>query len=128
MQSQHQIDLIDRSKDPVKHNGKVYKYILSVIDVFSRLSWLVSMERKSSRQVVRSLRPHGSPDRLQSDRGPEFQGKLWSLCTPLQDQNDKIKTLSSPITGKGGAIIQDIESKDHVRSYQPGKEGCKLGV
>ena len=94
LQSQHQIDLIDLSKDPVKHNGKVYKYILSVIDVFSRFLWLVPMERKSSRQVVRSLRPiydeHGPPDRLQSDRGPEFQGKLRSLCTHY-----KIKMIKS---------------------------------
>ena len=29
VQSQHQIDLIDLSKDPVKHNGKVYKYVMS---------------------------------------------------------------------------------------------------
>jgi len=35
VQSQHQIDLIDLVKDPVKHNGKVYKYVLSVIDMFA---------------------------------------------------------------------------------------------
>lgn len=36
VQLQHQIDLTDLSKDPVKNNGKVYKYVLSVIDIFSR--------------------------------------------------------------------------------------------
>lgn len=35
LQSQHQIDQIDLSKDPVKHNGKIYKYILSVMDRYS---------------------------------------------------------------------------------------------
>ena len=44
VQSQHQIDLIDLSKDPIKHNGKVYKYVLSVIDIFSRFLWLVPLE------------------------------------------------------------------------------------
>ena len=55
VQSQHQIDLIDLSKDPVKHNGKVYKYVLSVIDIFSRFLWLVPLESKSSSHVVRVL-------------------------------------------------------------------------
>ena len=36
IQSQHQIDLIDLSKDPVKNKGKLYKYILSVMDVMAR--------------------------------------------------------------------------------------------
>ena len=50
VQYQHQIDLIDLSKDPVKNKGKLYKYILSVMDV-----WLRAMEKKSSDQVVRLL-------------------------------------------------------------------------
>ena len=32
----HQVDLIDMSKWPVQHHGKTFRYILSVIDVFSR--------------------------------------------------------------------------------------------
>ena len=43
VQSQHQIDLIDLSREPVEHNGKVYKYVLSVIDVFSRFVWLATV-------------------------------------------------------------------------------------
>lgn len=38
IQSQHQIDLIDFSKEPVQLGGKSYRYILSVMDVFSRIS------------------------------------------------------------------------------------------
>ena len=96
VQSQHQIDLIELSKHLVKHNGKVYKYTLSVIDLFGRFLWLVPMERKSGREVVPLLRPvydeheHDGPlDRLQTDRGHEFQGKLRSLCT------HKIKLIKS---------------------------------
>ena len=94
VQSQHQIDLIDLSKDPVKHNGKVYKYVMSVSDIFSRFLWLVPLESKSSSHVVRVLQPiydqHGPPDRLQSDRGTEFEGKLRSMC-----KNYKIKMIKS---------------------------------
>ena len=35
VQSQHQIDLIDLSKDQVKNKGKLYKYILSIMDVIA---------------------------------------------------------------------------------------------
>ena len=63
VQSQH---LIDLSKDPVKNNGKVYKYVLSVIDIFSRFLWLVALESKSISHVVRVLQTvydqHGPPD------------------------------------------------------------------
>ena len=72
----------------------MFKYVLSVIDIFSRFSWLVPLESKSSSHVVRVLQPiydqHGSPDRLQSDRGTEFEGKLRSMC-----KNYKIKMIKS---------------------------------
>ena len=94
VQSQHQIDLIDLSNDPVKHNGKVHKYVLSVIDIFSRFLWLVPLKSKSSSHIVRVLQPmydqHGPPDRLQSHRGTEFEGKLRSMC-----KNYKIKMIKS---------------------------------
>ena len=35
VQSQNQIDLIDLRKDPVKNKGKLYKKILSVMDVMT---------------------------------------------------------------------------------------------
>ena len=46
VQSQNQIDLIVLSKDPVKYNGKARKYILSIMNVFSRFLWLLAMEKK----------------------------------------------------------------------------------
>ena len=68
VQSQQQIDLIDLSKDPVKRNGKVYKYFLSVIDIFGHFLRVVPLESKSSSHVVRVLQPiydqQGPPDRL----------------------------------------------------------------
>ena len=36
VQAQHQVDLMDLSKDAVEHDGRVYRYVLSVMDVFSR--------------------------------------------------------------------------------------------
>ena len=53
VQSQHQVDLVDLSKEPVELGGKSYRYILSVMDVFSRYLWLVPLSTKSSRGIAR---------------------------------------------------------------------------
>ena len=84
VQSQHQIDLVDLSKEPVELGGKSYRYILSVMDVFSRYLWLVPLLTKSSRDIARELKKiherDGPPDRLQSDRGLEFHGCVENIC------------------------------------------------
>lgn len=96
----------------------MYKYVLSVIDIFSRFLWLVALESKSISHVVRVLQTvydqHGPPDRLQSDRGTEFEGKLSSMCESYKIKNDKIKTLSPAITMEGRAISPKPKGKDHV--------------
>lgn len=67
VQSQHQIDLIDLSREPVQLGGKTYWYILSIMDVFSRYLWLAPLSTKSSRDIARELKKiydrHGPPDR-----------------------------------------------------------------
>ena len=72
--SQHQIDLIDLTKQSVEFAGKV----LSAMDVFSRYLWLAPLEKKSSRCIVRNLQKiyeeQGPLVRLQSDRGKELYG------------------------------------------------------
>ena len=63
-------------KCPVEWKGKLYKYILSFTDVFSRYHWLKPLEIKSPRAVASALKSiyaiHGPPERLQSDDGEEF--------------------------------------------------------
>jgi len=82
--SQYQIDLIDLTKQPVEFAGKTFHYVLSSMDVFSRYLWLAPLEKKSSRCIARNLQKiyeeHGPPDRLQSDRGKEFYGRLENAC------------------------------------------------
>ena len=48
VQAQHQVDLMDLSKDAAEHDGRVYRYVLSIMDVFSRYSWLCPLEKKAS--------------------------------------------------------------------------------
>ncbi|XP_022806163.1 KRAB-A domain-containing protein 2-like [Stylophora pistillata] len=81
----HQIDLMDMSrKGSVKMNGNLYRYVLTVIDVFSRFLWLRPPESKSSRVIANELEcvymEHGSPEIIQCDQGAEFKKALKTLC------------------------------------------------
>lgn len=82
-----QIDLVNKQSDKVKYNGKVCVYILSVIDIFSRYTWLYAMEKKSSKLVAQHLkslfRQYGQPDIVQHDQGSEFRGSVGELLSKM---------------------------------------------
>ncbi|KAK2547608.1 Gag-Pro-Pol polyprotein [Acropora cervicornis] len=88
VQVRHQIDLVDMNKLCTKYKGKVFRYVLSVMDVFSRYHWLVPLQRKRSshvaRELIRIYREHGAPLVLQHDQGAEFDGAVSRLCKQLQ--------------------------------------------
>ena len=94
VQSQHQVDLANMQKCSIEWKGKLHKYILSLMDTFSRYHQLETLESKSSRAVVCSLKSiyaiHGKLDRLQSDNGGEFIGKILEFC-----KRKKIKPIYS---------------------------------
>ena len=57
MQIRHQIDLMDMGqKGAVKFNGSSYRYVLSVMDVFSRFVWLLPINKKMCKNVADELR------------------------------------------------------------------------
>ena len=56
----------------LEHKGKCKKYILSVLDIFSRFHWLAPLKSKSAFEVKKKLSYqiyliHGMPKRIQSD-------------------------------------------------------------
>ena len=55
IQIQIQINLVDMGRRSTKDNGKVYKYVLSVLDAFSHCHWLVAMEEKKSSPITLAL-------------------------------------------------------------------------
>jgi len=68
----HQIDLMDMGKRGiVKLNGETYRYVLSVIDVFSRFLWLRAIGTKCSKTVAKELQSiyleHRTPRVIQCD-------------------------------------------------------------
>ena len=72
IQTQHQIDLVNSSDMRVEYQETVYRYVLSVMDIFSRFHWLAPLERKKPSAIVPHLREiysaHGPPKNLQSAR------------------------------------------------------------
>ena len=64
---QHQIDLINMKNMAVVYKGKTYKYILSLLDVFSRFHWLYPLESKHSSGIKKKLKKiysvHGLPNK-----------------------------------------------------------------
>lgn len=77
-----QIDLIDMQKHARDNNG--HKYILTVIDVFSRYAWAVPVKDKSGVSVTEAMKKvlNGAkriPKNLQCDNGKEFYNSAFKL-------------------------------------------------
>ena len=56
-------------------SNKGYKYLLTVIDVFSKYRWIVSLKTKSGKEVAQAFRKLfliGHPSLLWTDKGTEF--------------------------------------------------------
>lgn len=87
VQIRHQTDLVDMKRLRTKHKGKTYRYVLPIIDVFSRYHWLVPLQTKKSSQVARELlriyTEHGAPRVIQHSQGREFEGAVATLCKKL---------------------------------------------
>ena len=83
VQSRHQIDLVNMSKLAVGYKGKAYKYVLSIMDIFSRFVWLRPLPSKQSKEGARQLKSvyieHGAPVVIQHDQGKEFDGAVRRL-------------------------------------------------
>jgi hypothetical protein len=71
---QHQIDLADMQKFSEHNDG--YKYLLMIIDCFSRYGWGVPVKSKKPSEIIQALsevyKKDGIPLKVQSDNGKEF--------------------------------------------------------
>ena len=71
-------------KMKLERKGKCYKYILSLLDIFSRFHQLAPLESKSAFEVNEKLEQiyliYGTPKQLQSDNGGEFKKDVKQFC------------------------------------------------
>lgn len=91
-----QVDLVDFSKMSSTDGNHRYRYVLSVLDVFSRYVWLRPLQTKSSEEVTHAFRKicmvFGLPQIVQHDCGKEFHGKFKKFLA----KNDVTDISSSP--------------------------------
>lgn len=65
---QLQTDLVDMQEFTNKNDG--YKYLLTVIDVFSKYAWVVPLKNKTAESVISAFKKIDLKNiRVQSDRG-----------------------------------------------------------
>ena len=85
-QERNQIDLMDMGKQrQCTYNNRQYRYILTIMDVYSRYVWLHALPSKSSGSVRKALEKtyeqHGKPRIIQCDQGTEFKGQVSTFAT-----------------------------------------------
>ena len=84
VRERHQGDLVSMASMPATIDGDTYKYIMSVIDIFSRFLFLRPLQTKETNEVAEHLLDiyieHGPPEILQSDQGQKFKGVERTAC------------------------------------------------
>lgn len=105
------VDLIDLAKYSGHNN--FFKYVMVVVDTFSRKVWLEKMRTKGAKQTARALqnvfdKAGLMPSAIMSDNGTEFKGEFADLCK----EHDIKQNLSRTYTPQSNALaersIQDI--------------------
>ena len=78
-------DLVDMSS--FSRSNKGYKYLLIVIDVFSKYGWIVPLKTKTGKEVAQAFRKlfiSGHPSRLWTDKVTQFYNQqLKTVLTAL---------------------------------------------
>ena len=81
-----QADLVDLSSYSNKNDG--YKWIMTVIDTFSKRLWVLKLKNKSAKTVYEALKPlleKIKPQKFETDEGGEFTNKkLQTLLKNLK--------------------------------------------
>jgi len=82
------IDLIDMNLYEKTQLNNKYRYIMTVVDVFSRKVWLGKLRTKDAPSTAEAFaeivkRAGVSPNHLLSDNGTEWEGEFAQLCRDL---------------------------------------------
>ena len=111
----HQIDLVDMTNLKAEYKGNTYKYILSLMEVFSCYHWLCPLGRKRSLDIKREVKKiydvHSLPNVIQSDNGGEFKGKFEDYCRDSKTKMIKSRPYLSKSKGKWKGPIGYSERK-----------------
>ena len=93
---------------PRTHKGE--RFILSVMDCFTRYLILIPMKNHNAETVSRAIYERviayfGVPANILSDRGAEFTGRVWAGIMETLGINKK---LTSPYYPQGNALVERV--------------------
>ena len=111
---QWQADLVDMQKLEKDNNG--YRFILTVIDIFSRYAWALPVKSKRGVDIRDSFKiifKEAKPEKIQFDEGKEFYNKDFK---DLLTKND-IDWFSS-YSDKKAAIVERFNKTLQGRMYK----------
>ena len=97
----YQCDLVDLSAFQQDNDG--YKWIITIIDTFSKKAWAFKMKRKTGQSIVEVMTPflrENTPQKIQFDEGLEFYNSLFLKLL----KKHKIKHYSVYSETKGAII------------------------
>jgi len=67
---------------PLQETSKRYKYVLVVVDAFTRFTWLTVVKSTATKEVIKHLRNifliFGKPLNIVTDRGTAFTSKEFA--------------------------------------------------
>lgn len=100
---------------PYAKNNKGYKYILFVIDCFSKFLWTEPIKNKAAHEVARAMsnilkRAHQNPKNLQSDMGKEYYNEKFKHLMKTNGINH-YSTFSTIKASIAERVIRTIKSE-----------------
>jgi hypothetical protein len=109
------VDLIDIQQ--YSKQNKHYKYLLAVIDIFSKYGWLIPLKNKTGLTVseeLKNLFKQRKPMYIWSDKGSEFYNRQVKELF----KNNNIKLYSTENEEKSSVVERWIETmKQHMYKY-----------
>lgn len=109
-----QADLVDMSMFSKENNG--FKWILTVIDTFSKKLWAFKMKNKTAKSVLSVFKPlliEKKPQKLETDSGTEFTNKKFQEL--LEANKIDHYTVSSD---RKCAIVERVNRTLKTRMYR----------
>lgn len=124
-----QADLIDMQKISKCNNG--YKYILTVIDCFTKFAWALGLKQKNKEHVCKAfkkiLQSGRTPKNLQTDFGKEFYNNQFKNIVEKYNINH-YSTYSTKKASIVERFIRTLKGKLYKQFYINGKYKWNNGV
>ena len=83
----YQMDMIDIPSLKSENDG--YKYLLTIIDTFSKFAWVFPTETKGGQEVYDKIKAFllvERPSKIQTDRGGEFYNKRFKTLVNANER------------------------------------------